>query len=109
MKKIAKTAMVVASALFLSCVITSCSNNEAPTKENSEAISDKMEGEEIAVLTDAPNVPAPITRKHPTKMIVNLEVIEKEMEMMDGVKYNFWTFGGSVPGKFIRVREGDFV
>jgi nitrite reductase (NO-forming) len=109
MKKIAKTAMVVASALLLSCVITSCSNNEAPTKENSEAISDKMEGEEIAVLTDAPNVPAPITRKHPTKMIVNLEVIEKEMEMMDGVKYNFWTFGGSVPGKFIRVREGDFV
>ena len=42
-------------------------------------------------------------------MIVNLEVIEKEMEMMDGVKYNFWTFGGQVPGKFIRVRVGDLV
>ena len=28
---------------------------------------------------------------------------------MDGVKYMFWTFGGTVPGKFIRVREGDLV
>ena len=31
-------------------------------------------GEEVAILTDAPMVPPPITRKHRTKMIVNLEV-----------------------------------
>ena len=68
-----------------------------------------MKGEEIAVLTTAPNVPPPITRKHPTKMIVNLEVSEKVMRMADGVDYTFWTFGGTVPGQFIRVREGDFV
>lgn len=68
-----------------------------------------IKGEEIAVLTSAPNVPPPITRTHATKVIVNLEVIEKDMEMMDGVKYNYWTYGGDVPGKFIRVREGDLV
>lgn len=68
-----------------------------------------IEGEEVAILTTPPEVPPPINRNHATKVIVNLEVIEKEMEMMDGVKYNFWTFGGSVPGKFIRVREGDLV
>ena len=68
-----------------------------------------IKGEEIAVLADAPNVPPPITRTHATKVIVNLEVIEKDMEMMDGVKYNYWTYGGDVPGKFIRVREGDLV
>ncbi|MBD0275741.1 MAG: nitrite reductase, copper-containing [Acetobacteraceae bacterium] len=27
----------------------------------------------------------------------------------DGVDYTFWTFGGDVPGHFIRVREGDQV
>ena len=42
-------------------------------------------------------------------MIVNLEVIETVKKMADGVDYVFWTFGGSVPGKFIRVREGDQV
>jgi nitrite reductase (NO-forming) len=68
-----------------------------------------IQGEEIAVLTDAPNVPPPITRKHATKVIVKLEVIEKVMRLADGVSYVFWTFGGHVPGKFIRVREGDLV
>jgi nitrite reductase (NO-forming) len=54
-------------------------------------------------------VPAALTRTHATKVIVDLEVIEKEMEIADGTTYTFWTFGGTVPGSFIRVREGDLV
>ena len=69
----------------------------------------EVQGQEEAVLTDAPNVPPPITRTHATKVIVNLEVQEVEKRLADGVTYVFWTFGGSVPGKFIRVREGDSV
>lgn len=64
---------------------------------------------ENAVLTEAPNVPPPITRTTPAKVIVELEVREVEAELADGVRYTFWTFGGRVPGKFIRVREGDMV
>lgn len=66
-------------------------------------------GEEKAVLTVAPNVPPPIKRKHATKVIVNLEVREVVKRMADGVDYLFWTFGGEVPGLFMRVREGDLV
>ena len=62
-----------------------------------------------ALLTDAPMVPPPIHRKKPAKVIVELEVIEKVMPIADGVDYTFWTFGGKVPGKFIRVRQGDTV
>lgn len=69
--------------------------------------SEAVTGQEDAVLTDAPEVPPPITRKHATKMVVKLEVKESKMRMADGVEYVFWTFGGKVPGKFIRVREGD--
>nr|BFD63581.1 copper-containing nitrite reductase [Bdellovibrio sp. HM001] len=68
-----------------------------------------IKGEEVAVLTDAPEVPPPITRKHATKVIVNLETKEVKMRLADGVDYTFWTFGGKVPGKFIRIREGDQV
>lgn len=64
---------------------------------------------EKAILTEAPNVPPVITRTTPAKVIVDLEVLEKEGELADGVKYIFWTFGGTVPGKFIRVRQGDTV
>ena len=61
------------------------------------------------MLTSPPNVPPPITRRHATKVIVRKEVKEEVKRIADGVDYTFWTFGGSVPGKFIRVREGDEV
>jgi nitrite reductase (NO-forming) len=66
-------------------------------------------GEEQAVLTSPPNVPAPITRHHATKLIVDLEVVEFIGPIADGVDYTFWTFGGTVPGSFIRTRVGDVV
>jgi nitrite reductase (NO-forming) len=69
----------------------------------------EITGVENAVLTDAPNVPPPITRHYATKVVVDLEVQELTKRLADGVEYVFWTFGGSVPGKFIRVREGDEV
>lgn len=62
-----------------------------------------------AVLTDPPFVPPPIHRKEPKKIIVKLEVREVVKPIADGVNYTFWTFGGTVPGKFIRVRQGDTV
>jgi len=68
-----------------------------------------IQGEEKAVLTQPPFVPPPITRQHATKVIVQLEVIEATRRLADGVEYVFWTFGGDVPGSFIRVREGDLV
>lgn len=68
-----------------------------------------IKGEELALVTSAPNVPAPITRSYATKVIVNLETVEKTMRLADGVDYTFWTFGGAVPGNFVRVREGDLV
>jgi nitrite reductase (NO-forming) len=68
------------------------------------------QGEPIrAVLTSPPQVPPPIDRDYPAKVIVDLEVREVDMEIADGVTYAFWTFGGTVPGSFIRVRQGDTV
>src|SRR5690606_28869534 len=38
---------------------------------------------------------------------VNLETTEEVGTMADGVEYVYWTFGGTVPGSFIRVKQGD--
>jgi nitrite reductase (NO-forming) len=68
-----------------------------------------IRGVEQAVITYAPDVPPPITRNHATRVVVRLETSEIEKELADGVTYTMWTFGGEVPGPFIRVREGDLV
>ena len=92
-------------AVCLSClIIFACNNNSNFNPDTAEII-----GEEVAILTLPPNVPPPIDRNHATKLIVNMEVVEKEMRLADGVTYMMWTFGGSVPGKFIRAREGDMI
>jgi nitrite reductase (NO-forming) len=68
------------------------------------------QGEPVkAVLTSPPHVPPPTGRSAPAKVIVELEVIEKELPIAEGTTYTFWTFGGTVPGSFIRVRQGDTV
>ncbi len=68
-----------------------------------------LRGEETAILTAPPMVPPPIDRNHATTVHVELETVELTRRLADGVDYTFWTFGGTVPGSFIRVREGDEV
>lgn len=62
-----------------------------------------------AILTSPPQVPPPTGRHAPAKVIVELEVHEIEKPIAEGVSYTFWTFGGTTPGSFIRVRQGDTV
>ena len=62
---------------------------------------------EKAILTYAPEVPPPITRKGPAIAEIHLDSGVKVMELGPNIKYKFWTFNGRVPGPFIRVRVGD--
>ncbi|RPB73556.1 copper-containing nitrite reductase [Neisseria meningitidis] len=62
-----------------------------------------------AVTTHAPEVAPAIDRDYPAKVRVKMETVEKTMKMDDGVEYHYWTFDGDVPGRMIRVREGDTV
>jgi nitrite reductase (NO-forming) len=54
-------------------------------------------------------VPPPVDRAGNAKVIVRLETTEVKGTLADGVEYVFWTFGGTVPGPFVRVRVGDVV
>ena len=95
--------------LILPAVFAFTVTATAAVADEKSAAAAEIRGEEIAVLTTAPDVPPPITRDHATKVVVHLETRELTGRLADGVEYLFWTFGGVVPGKFIRVREGDLV
>ena len=62
-----------------------------------------------ATLLPPPRVPPPIDRSGPARVLVVLETTEAKGRLADGVEYTFWTFGGTVPGPFLRVRAGDTV
>jgi nitrite reductase (NO-forming) len=38
---------------------------------------------------------------------VRIDVLTRRIEVAPGVRYNAWTFGGTVPGPVLHVREGD--
>jgi nitrite reductase (NO-forming) len=60
-------------------------------------------------LTTAPNVPPPVGRTKPARLQIEFETTEVKGTLADGVDYEFWTFGGTVPGPFVRVRQGDTI
>lgn len=82
--------------------IQACKKKTA--KEDNE-----LAGEYVVALTDPPMVPAQGSWDKPEKVIVNMEVLEREGELIDGTRYKYWTFGGTVPGKFIRCYENDYI
>jgi nitrite reductase (NO-forming) len=108
--RLSRTNFLYAAVLLLVSVcifFTACTSN----KKTNGPISDTtaVKGEYSPALTFAPNVPEARNSSAPKKVIVEIEVVEKVMKLADGVDYTFWTFGGKVPGPFIRVQEGDEV
>jgi nitrite reductase (NO-forming) len=90
-------------------LVTSCKDESKQEITIVDTANIYIKGTMEAELTAPPFVPAPVGNRTAKKLLVNMEIIEKEGTMTDGVQYVYWTFGGSVPGSFIRTRVGDLV
>jgi nitrite reductase (NO-forming) len=76
---------------------------EAPLAHNVHA-------DVAASIVRAPtDLPAALDGRGPETVRINLDTIERIGELADGTTYRYWTFGGQVPGPFVRVRVGDTV
>ncbi|MDQ6469340.1 copper-containing nitrite reductase [Flavobacterium sp. LHD-80] len=103
-KDISMKMRLFACLAFSAVILTGCKKEESVNYENIVT-----KGEMTAELTSPPHVPKPIGNRPAMKLKLNMEIKEQEGTMTDGVKYTYWTFGGSVPGSFIRTRVGDEV
>ena len=56
-----------------------------------------------------PTVAPPVGQRAPQTVKVALEAREIDGLLAEGIGYTYWTFGGTVPGPMIRVRQGDTV
>ena len=99
--------LLIALFLFAAC------NTDTKTAKNAVLEDDTAEivikGTMKAELTSPPNVPASVGDRSAKKVLIDMEILEQEGTMTDGTTYMYWTFGGSVPGSFIRTRIGDEV
>ncbi|MEA1784777.1 copper-containing nitrite reductase [Arenibacter sp. GZD96] len=107
LKKSFKKSTAALYGILLSVCIACVGTNEKKEYANAEDI--PVNREMTAELTAPPNVPRPVGKRKAKKLIVDMEILELEGEMTSGVRYIYWTFGGSVPGSFIRTRVGDEV
>lgn len=57
----------------------------------------------------ATDLPAALAVREPQKVLLDLETVELDGKLADGTSYTYWTFNKTVPGPFLRVREGDTV
>ncbi len=104
-----KITFTIKSLVLSGAMILGACSQKAETPKKIDAAKIKVSGEMKAELTSPPHVPASVGNRAAKKLIVDMEILEQEGEMTDGVKYVYWTFGGSVPGSFIRTRIGDEV
>jgi len=58
---------------------------------------------------DPTAIPPPITRNYSATVNIFLHAVEETAEIEPGVSYNYWTYNGTVPGPFFRVRVNDTV
>ncbi len=61
------------------------------------------------IARDPTDVPPPIGRTSPATVDVWLEAVEVNAEIEPGTSFTYWTFNGTVPGPFFRVRVNDTV
>ncbi len=115
-RRLVRSSLVVAAVATLGACGSSASTEHAAAGASPKAAvptydvtSDPAGPVIVAEMTKAPLVPPPTGRDRPAKVVVNLEIKELVKPIADGVDYMFWTYGGEVPGLFIRVRQGDLV
>jgi nitrite reductase (NO-forming) len=107
-----------AAALLIGTVVAVPLATRAPTAESSgkiwgtpraEVFEEKAGGPLVEgdAVTFLPNIAElkPGNRTHN----VRLDIVAQEIDIAPGVRYQAWTFGGSVPGPVVHVREGDRV
>ena len=97
---------------------------DAPKSTSASGLSNSHDGMDMtgspasSARAAGPSPTGPVTSPRPAALEpvtggrvheMTLEATEQVLEVAGGVKYNAWTFGGSVPGPVVHVRLGDTV
>ena len=81
----------------------------ATISKSAEEESESPEPELPEISRAADDLSAPMTRREDGTVVIDLQTREIVSAIAPGVTYEYWTYNGTVPGPFLRVKEGDTV
>ena len=117
-----RTAVVVTLLVAVTAAVYAAGRRSTPLRPGEYEVEGKIFGmPEAEVFTDEYSGP-PVVGDYVTHLPnlavlppgnrthdVRMDIVAQQIEIAPGVRYDAWTFGGSVPGPVLHVREGDRV
>ncbi len=89
-------------------VTTACTGKTGTGQEQASAQTpEPATGTDIRTPPDI--LPEPVGDRPAKRVVLELETREVEGQLAEGTTYDYWTFGGTVPGPMLRVRVDDTV
>src|SRR5689334_4299915 len=75
----------------------------------SEPMSGSPASPGVDIVRDPSDLPAPVGKRDPKTVTFDLTAQEVVGQLTDGTTFTYMTFGGKVPGPFLRARVGDTI
>lgn len=109
-----KYAFIVLVIAALSLLVSGCGRVEdvlfaKPARASKAEHSASQPKSAPSIVRPPTDLPQPVGERPPTTVEFEVEAVELEGQLADGTTYEYWTFGGQVPGPMLRVRVGDQV
>lgn len=84
-------------------------SSPSPVQHAAPVTAGPVDANAVDIIRHPTDIPAPIGNRGPETVVVEFETVELVGKLADGTTFKYWTFNGTVPGPFLRVRVGDTV
>lgn len=116
-KMMNKKAFILPLLLGMTVLLAACSKPAEPTepassdtKATTTAVAEKPPAADaVEIFRPGDDVPPAINRPGGQKVVMTLETKELNGFIAKDTTYNFWTYGGKLPGPFLRAKVGDTI
>jgi nitrite reductase (NO-forming) len=107
--QLAAIGAIIVALVFALATLGSASSGSPPTPENAAAAVSPLSIASTAPVAHAAPATLPPLIGNGEAVSVTLVATDATVEIASGVQYRAWTFGGTVPGPVLHVRQGQSV
>lgn len=109
-RKMSKKVFIVSVLFGAALLLAACGKKAEPTEPTTTApAAADVAADAVEIVRAGDDLPAPLNRAGGKTVRVDLETKELNGFINADTTFNYWTYGGKVPGPFLRVTVGDTI